>query len=83
MYVIPRDRMPATLPAAFGEINDVSRDELKGLLQAVRALPSPPGALMGWDHDLIHWGSMSTGRSCGTDQHRRRIHRTGTDSECR
>ena len=63
MYVIPRDRMPPGLPSNYGEITGATREELNLLLQAVKALPSPPGALMGWDHQLIHWGSTSTGRT--------------------
>lgn len=62
MYVVPRDRMPPTLPPNYFAINGATRDEINGLLRAVQALPSPPGALLGWDHQLIHWGSMATGR---------------------
>jgi hypothetical protein len=61
IYVIPRDLMPSTLPAKFREWESVNKRQLVGLLQASRALPAKPGAILGWDHDVIHWGSFSRG----------------------
>jgi hypothetical protein len=63
MYVIPRDRMPATVPDNYSKVEGANRSELDHLLQAVKALPSPPGALIGWNHHLIHWGGYSSGKN--------------------
>jgi hypothetical protein len=63
MYVIPRSFMPATLPPDYRDFNNLTRDELRLLLQGTRALPAHPGAAMGWNHQLIHWGSVSRGQT--------------------
>jgi len=63
MYVIPCDRMPPTLPTAYADFSAVTREEVGQLLQAVKALPAPAGALLGWHHQLIHWGSTSSGHT--------------------
>ena len=62
MYVIPRDRLAADF-RAFDKITSVTRMELSQLLQSTRALPSPAGAYLGWDHQLIHWGSTASGQT--------------------
>jgi hypothetical protein len=63
MYVIPRGSMPETVPANWCDIKTVTRAELCQLLQGTRALPAQPGAVMGWNHQLIHWGSIASGRT--------------------
>jgi len=63
MYVIPSDRIPMGLPAHYDDMETVTRAQLGQLLRAVRALPSLPGAFMGWHHELIHWGSPASGQT--------------------
>jgi hypothetical protein len=63
IYAIPRDRMPENVPANYSDIGALNRVDLGRMLQAVKALPSPAGALLGWDQQLIHWGSCSSGRA--------------------
>ena len=48
-------------PAKYPEFAHLT--ELSQLLQATRALPAPAGALLGWHHQLIHWGSWSSGET--------------------
>lgn len=63
IYVIPRSFMPATMPSNYGDLKTLTRDELRSLLQGTRALPARPGAAMGWNHQLIHWGSVARGQT--------------------
>ena len=60
MCVLPMDRVPGTLPPSYRDIESVTADELSQLMQSVKPLPAIPGAWLGWHHQLIHWGSMST-----------------------
>jgi hypothetical protein len=62
MYVIPRDRLPNDLLGSYEKLDSVTHAQLDRLLQSTKALPSPAGAYLGWNHDLIHWGSVSSGR---------------------
>ena len=52
MYVIPRDMLPD------GEAHSTDL-----LLQNTRALPASPGQVLGWDHNLTHWGSTCSGEA--------------------
>ena len=61
MYVIPRDRLTPDLRGDYHKIESVSHAQLDVLLQSTRALPSPAGAFLGWTHDVVHWGSVSSG----------------------
>ena len=63
MYVIPRGSIPATVPPHWCDITSITRDELRQMLQGTKALPAKPGAIMGWNHQLIHWGSIASGRT--------------------
>lgn len=49
MYVLPRDRLPEGTMLANGDA--------PALLRAARALPARRGEVLGWDHQLVHWGS--------------------------
>ena len=62
IYVIPRDRLPEDLRGNYLKIDHVTHAQLDRLLQSTRALPSPAGAFLGWNHELIHWGSVSSGQ---------------------
>jgi hypothetical protein len=62
IYVVPSDRLPDSLRGrSYASIQSVQKDELNALLQGCRALPAPSGSILGWNHSLIHWGTMSTG----------------------
>jgi hypothetical protein len=61
VYVIPRRRVAEGVAARFSSGGDVSRADTVALLQASRAVPARPGAILGWDHGLIHWGSVCGG----------------------
>ncbi len=52
MYVIPKDKIdPRT---------SLEEADARALLHATRALPARPGEVLGWDFDVIHWGSSSS-----------------------
>lgn len=59
IYVIPKGLMPESVPRVYTDINAVNRRELGAFLQASRALPAGAGSLLGWDHHVVHWGSVS------------------------
>jgi len=61
IYVIPRNLAPPSLPADFRRWDSIKKSELNKVLQSCRALPARAGAILGWDHSLIHWGSVSHG----------------------
>jgi hypothetical protein len=61
MYVIPRDLVPDSLPTDYNTYETIKKIELGRLLQCCQALPARAGSMLGWDHNLIHWGSMSHG----------------------
>jgi hypothetical protein len=62
MYVIPCDRLQDDLRVQYADLRNVTNAQLTRLLHNTRALPTPAGAYVGWNHELIHWGSVSTGR---------------------
>lgn len=57
MYLIPRDRISASLQQQFINSKDVTHKEVQSLLHGSRALPVRAGSFLGWDHDVIHWGA--------------------------
>jgi hypothetical protein len=61
MYVVPRDRLSDDLRGDYHALDNITHAQLNRLLQSSRALPTPAGAFLGWDHELIHWGSVSAG----------------------
>jgi hypothetical protein len=60
IYTVPRSGVPESLPSDFRRWESIRANELRHLLQAARAVPAPAGSLLGWTHQLIHWGSVST-----------------------
>lgn len=56
--LVPRDLMPPSVGDAFLERTTYSSGELTMILQGSRALPASPGAIMGWDFGVLHWGSV-------------------------
>jgi len=61
MYVIPRDLIDPEIAERFSELKTVAATELRLLLQRARALPAAAGTLLGWDFNVIHWGSTALG----------------------
>lgn len=61
MYVIPRNLVPESLAEDYREWGSIEKSELSRLLQGSRALPAEAGCVLGWDQNLIHWGSVSSG----------------------
>lgn len=61
IYIIPADRVPASLPANYLEWTSISVGELQQLLHAVTPLPASRGSVLGWNHALVHWGGQTTG----------------------
>lgn len=59
MYVIPKNRVPQPLLAHFIQAEPVNHWDLQTLLHGSRALPVPAGSVLGWQHDVIHWGSQA------------------------
>lgn len=63
MYLIPRNQLPDDLRREYQKLDEgVTRAQLGRLLQSTRALPSPAGAYLGWNHQMIHWGAISSGQ---------------------
>lgn len=60
IYVVPMDRTPSPPPTLDGDQMEITGATLGHLLQSVRALPANAGSLLGWNHQVIHWGSMSS-----------------------
>jgi hypothetical protein len=54
MYVIPKDMIP---PGTTLETENVHT-----LLRATKALPARPGEVLGWEFQVIHWGSFCSDR---------------------
>jgi hypothetical protein len=65
MYVIPEDRVPATLRTSFVEWTSISRQDLEALLHGVTPLPAAAGSVLGWSHRVIHWGGAATELAAG------------------
>jgi Phytanoyl-CoA dioxygenase (PhyH) len=61
MYVVPQDLLPQTLPKNYVDWPSPDREELAALLHGVRPLPAKAGSLLGWNHQLVHWGGRATG----------------------
>jgi hypothetical protein len=65
MYLIPKDRLPATLPTSFVDWTSISRQELEALLHGVTPLPAAAGSVLGWSNRVIHWGGAATELAAG------------------
>jgi hypothetical protein len=59
IYVIPRRRIAERIEAAFPTSGSMGGSDVRALLQGCRALPAGPGTVLGWDFNLIHWGSTA------------------------
>jgi len=62
LYLIPKDRIPRRIvETLYGHQNSVPIVDLKVMLQSALALPARCGTVLGWQHDVIHWGSFHRG----------------------
>jgi ectoine hydroxylase-related dioxygenase (phytanoyl-CoA dioxygenase family) len=62
MYVIPKRCVPRHLvDVDFRQLKNLTHSDLSSFLQGARALPAIAGSLLGWNHQLIHWGSRNHG----------------------
>jgi hypothetical protein len=63
MYVVPKNATPVGFVRrmAVGKAKIFDADDVYRVIHGCRALPVPPGAVMGWDGDTIHWGSVFRG----------------------
>ena len=56
--LVPKDLMPPSVGDGFLERTTYTSGELQMMLQGSRALPASPGAIMGWEFGVLHWGSV-------------------------
>jgi hypothetical protein len=61
MYVVPRDFVPPDASREWSRLDILDAALVRALLQGSRALPAGAGSILGWDFDIIHWGSTCTG----------------------
>ena len=60
MYVIPGNKISDELLNKWITMQDINHKEAKILLQATHALPVAAGSILGWEGDIIHWGTLSS-----------------------
>jgi hypothetical protein len=56
--LVPKDLMPPSVGDGFLERTTYTSGELQMMLQGSRSLPARPGAIMGWEFGVLHWGSV-------------------------
>ena len=56
--LVPKDLMPPSVGDGYLERSTYSSGELQMMLQGSRVLPASPGAIMGWEFGVLHWGSV-------------------------
>ena len=57
IYLIPKNMAPEAIVRDFGRLQSLGIGDAKSLMQRSRALPAPAGTVLGWGHDVIHWGA--------------------------
>lgn len=60
MYIIPKYRVSEELLEKWRYTKPLEHKEVCRLLQSSHALPAPAGSILGWEGDVIHWGTMSS-----------------------
>jgi Phytanoyl-CoA dioxygenase (PhyH) len=60
MYLVPRDRVSLATHQKFIATEQMNHKEIQELLQGSHALPAVAGSFLGWDPDVIHWGTSSS-----------------------
>jgi hypothetical protein len=58
MYLIPRNINPQMSGERYSGSDTFNKSEVRTLLQGSLALPVQAGTVLGWDSDVIHWGSL-------------------------
>jgi hypothetical protein len=60
MYVVPKDRTPEGFvqKMAVENVDRFEASDVYAVIHGCRALPTPPGAVLGWDGNTVHWGSI-------------------------
>ena len=61
IYVIPEDLAPGAARNYYSE--SINHQGLRVLLQSSRALPAKAGSILGWNFNLVHWGSACSRRA--------------------
>ena len=59
IYIIPENRVPASMVENFNSGRRTDRAHLRVLLQAAKALPVRSGSLLAWNFRVPHWGSTA------------------------
>jgi protein arginine N-methyltransferase 1 len=67
MYVVPRDQVPSAIAGRLPDLDNLRMADADALLQGSRALPAASGSVLGWNFDIIHWGSICTPRACANE----------------
>lgn len=63
LYLIPRDLISdQILETLYGSGEMVATRDLQVMLQSAEALPAAEGSVLGWQHEVIHWGSCHRGK---------------------
>ena len=60
MYLIPKHRLSDSTLRNFISTQPLTHTEVLELLHGSRALPIRAGTVLGWEHDVIHWGTSSS-----------------------
>jgi len=63
LYLVPKDLVSNSVVETLYAPGDfVPIADLQVMLQGAEALPASAGSVLGWQHDVIHWGSCHRGR---------------------
>lgn len=59
MYVMQKDLAPLKLTENYHwNLESIDEADLVALLRSIRALPTRAGSILGWGHDVVHWGAI-------------------------
>lgn len=59
IYVVPKHRIPEELLEKWMAIVPLEHQEVCTIMHGSRALPVSAGSILGWERDVIHWGTPS------------------------
>jgi type I protein arginine methyltransferase len=60
IYVVPRSHISAQIAARLPDASELAMADVDALLHGSRALPTAAGGALGWNFDVVHWGSICT-----------------------
>jgi hypothetical protein len=66
IYLIPKHQTPEKIAQNFTKIQSIEWSDMRTLMHHTQALPVRTGTILGWDFQVIHWGSI-----CNQIQHPR------------